>query len=110
MPPDVDVIVPVHNRWDLTRNCLEHLRSQTLPHNVFLVDNGSSDGTPRLARAMFSEVNVLELGTNRGFPEACNRGVSSGSAEVIVLLNNDVVCRPDFLQKLVAPVAAAAGR
>ena len=42
---------------------------------------------------------------NRGFAEACNRGVAAGSGEIVVLLNNDVDCHPDFLERLVAPLA-----
>jgi hypothetical protein len=41
---------------------------------------------------------------NRGFAEACNRGVAAGDAEIVVLLNNDVDCRPDFLERLLAPL------
>src|SRR5204862_5465776 len=32
-----------------------------------------------------------------------NRGVAAGGGELVVLLNNDVECRPDFLERLVAP-------
>jgi GT2 family glycosyltransferase len=38
-----------------------------------------------------------------GFSIACNRGVSAGDGEIVVLLNNDVACHPDFLERLVAP-------
>jgi N-acetylglucosaminyl-diphospho-decaprenol L-rhamnosyltransferase len=98
-----DVVVPVHNGWDLTKRCLDHLRLQTLPHNLVVCDNGSTDGTPEGLRASFSEAQIVELGANLGFPAACNRGVRAGRGEIIVLLNNDVVCRPDFLERLVAP-------
>ena len=40
------------------------------------------------------------------FAEACNRGVREGSGEIVVLLNNDVDCRPDWLERLVAPLEA----
>jgi N-acetylglucosaminyl-diphospho-decaprenol L-rhamnosyltransferase len=103
MTPLVDVIVPVYNRWDLTESCLAHLRSQTLAHSVIVCDNGSTDGTPDRVRAAFPGVKVLELRANLGFSRACNRGVQEGNGETIVLLNNDVDCRPDFLERLVAP-------
>ena len=104
MMPSVDVIMPVHNRWDLTQSCLEHLRSQTVPHVAIVCDNGSTDGTPQRVRESFPEVRVIELGTNVGFPAACNRGAQTGVGEVIVLLNNDVECRSDFLERLVEPL------
>jgi len=102
MPPSIDVVVPVCNRWELTESCLEHLGRQTVPHAVIVCDNGSVDGTPERVRDSFPAVRVVELGANLGFSVACNRGVRAGSAETIVLLNNDVECRPDFLERLVA--------
>jgi N-acetylglucosaminyl-diphospho-decaprenol L-rhamnosyltransferase len=102
--PSIDVIVPVHNRWDLTERCLTHLRAQTVPHTVIVCDNGSTDGTPGRLRAVFPEARVVELGANLGFPKACNRGVRAGNGETIVLLNNDVDCRADFLERVVAPL------
>jgi len=66
-------------------------------------DNGSKDGTPGRVRAAFPEVQVLEFGANLGFTTACNRGVRGADGEFLVLLNNDVDCRPDFLERLIAP-------
>jgi GT2 family glycosyltransferase len=99
----IDVVVPVSNGWELTESCLAHLRRQTRPHTVIVCDNGSTDGTPDRLRASFPEVHALELGANFGFAVACNRGVRAGGGEIVVLLNNDVDCRPDFLERLVAP-------
>jgi N-acetylglucosaminyl-diphospho-decaprenol L-rhamnosyltransferase len=101
--PSIDVVIPVHNGWDYTQSCLEHLRAQTLPHKTIVCDNGSTDGTSERVRTSFPEVDLLELGENRGFAIACNRGVRAGSGELVVLLNNDVDCRPEFLEALVEP-------
>jgi N-acetylglucosaminyl-diphospho-decaprenol L-rhamnosyltransferase len=100
----IDVVVPVYNGWHLTEGCLEHLRLQTLPHSVIVCDNGSSDGTVERLRISFPEVHLVELGTNLGFAAACNRGVRAGECEIVVLLNNDVECSPEFLERLVAPL------
>ena len=99
----IDVVIPTHNSWELTRSCLEHLGAQTVVHSVMVADNGSTDGTPERLRRMFPDVRVLELGANLGFPVACNRGAGAGTGEIIVLLNNDVDCRPDFLEHLIEP-------
>jgi GT2 family glycosyltransferase len=99
----IDVVIPTHNSWALTKICLEHLEAQTLVHSVVVVDNGSTDGTPERLRDLFPHVAVLELGANLGFPVACNRGARKGTGEIIVLLNNDAHCRPDFLEQLTAP-------
>jgi GT2 family glycosyltransferase len=101
----VDVVVPVFNRWELTRSCLAHLDSQTLPHTAVVVDNGSTDGTPERVRERFPNVRLVQLPQNSGFPAACNRGAREGTHEVIALVNNDVECPPDFLEHLVAPLS-----
>jgi N-acetylglucosaminyl-diphospho-decaprenol L-rhamnosyltransferase len=102
--PLVDVVVPVHNRWDLTESCLTHLRTQTVPHTVIVCDNGSTDGTSERVRASFPEVRVVRFEVNLGFPRACNQGVRAGTGDTVVLLNNDVDSRPDFLERLVEPL------
>jgi len=96
--------VPVYNGWHLTERCLEHLRLQTLSHTVIVCDNGSSDGTAKHLRTAFPEVQVVELGVNLGFAAACNRGVRAGKGDFVVLLNNDVECSAEFLNRLVAPL------
>jgi GT2 family glycosyltransferase len=76
---------------------------QTVPHTVTVTDNGSPDDTPGKTRASFPEVTVVEMGANLGFPIACNRGVASGTGEIVVLLNNDVEAEPQFLERLIRP-------
>jgi N-acetylglucosaminyl-diphospho-decaprenol L-rhamnosyltransferase len=101
--PAIDVVIPVHNRWELTESCLRHLQAQTVLNTVIVCDNDSTDGTPERLRNEFPEVRLVQLDRNLGFPAACNRGVEAGAGEIVVLLNNDVDCRPDFLERIVAP-------
>jgi N-acetylglucosaminyl-diphospho-decaprenol L-rhamnosyltransferase len=108
MTSSIDVVVVVYNRWDLTRSCLEHVRSQTVTHRVIVVDNGSTDNTRANLRSEFPDVEVIAIEENSAFAVACNKGVRAGSGEAVVLLNNDVDCRPDFLERLVAPLEADA--
>ena len=107
MTPSIDVVIPTRDGWDLTERCLGHLADQTVEHCVFVVDNGSKDGTPGRVRAAAPGATVIELGTNLGFAVACNRAGAAGKGDVIVLLNNDVEARPDFLERLVAPLEDA---
>jgi GT2 family glycosyltransferase len=100
----IDVVVPAFNRYELTRDCLAHLARQTAVHRTIVVDDGSSDETPALVRRDWPDVTVVELGANHGYTRAVNRGVRAGEGEYVVLLNNDVQLRPDFLEHLVAPL------
>jgi GT2 family glycosyltransferase len=106
MPPSIDVVIVAYGRYELTDSCLRHLREQTIDHRVILIDNGSTDDSRARVRAEWPEVQLECFEDNRGFAEACNHGVAAGSGEIVVLLNNDVDARPDFLEKLVAPLEA----
>ena len=103
----VDVVVPAFNGWELTRACLESLRRQTLAHAVVVADNASTDGTPVPGARVLSGGRRRRADENQGFAVACNRGARAGAGDVVVLLNNDVECPPDFLARIVAPLAAA---
>jgi N-acetylglucosaminyl-diphospho-decaprenol L-rhamnosyltransferase len=106
MSLSVDVVIVAYGRYELTDSCLRHLQEQTLPHQVILVDNGSTDDTRARVAAEWPEVHLESFDRNCGFAEACNRGVSAASGEIVVLLNNDVDVRPDFLERLLAPLEA----
>lgn len=100
----IDVIIPTFQGWELTKQCLTLLRAQTVSHEVIVVDNASDDGTAVNISSDFPEVRLIRLDRNAGFPIACNRGAKAGTGDVIVLLNNDVLPRPDFLEQLVRPL------
>ena len=104
MAPSIDVVVPVHGGWELTHRCLETLAAQTVHHRVYVVDNASPDDTARRVSGEWAGVDLVPMGGNRGYSAAVNAGTAAGDAEVVVVLNNDVECDPDFLQRLVAPL------
>src|SRR4051812_28652901 len=106
MALSIDVVVPVHGGWDLTRRCLETLAAQTAGHRVLVVDNASPDDTTRRVADDWPGVELVPMGGNRGYSAAVNAGTAAGSGEVVVVLNNDVECDPDFLERLVAPLEA----
>lgn len=101
---EIDVVIPSWNGRDLTLACLEQLAGQTVAVRTTVVDNGSSDGTADAVRERFPGVEVVELATNRGFGAAANAGVARGVAPFVVVVNNDVLCPPQFVERLVAPL------
>ena len=56
----IDIVIPVHNRKQYTRDCLHSLQKQTISsYRVIIVDDGSTDGTREMLRREFPEVIVL---------------------------------------------------
>lgn len=97
-------MIPTWDRLPLLRSCLDALRLQDLTHRVYVVDNGSLDGTAACLAADYPEVMVLGLPANLGFGRAVNLGIEAGDGELVVLLNNDTLAPPEFLAALVAPL------
>lgn len=103
--PQVALVVLSWNRWADTRECLESLRRVAYPAvAVYVVDNGSTDGSPAHVAREFPEVNLIPLPENRGFGGGMNAGIEAAlrdGAEFVQCLNNDLTVDPGFLEPLV---------
>ena len=99
----VDLIIATYNGHDLLRDCLEHLRAQTLDtFRLIVIDDGSSPPVAPLVRAAFPAALVLRSSRNRGLARGLNAGVAAGDSELVVLLNDDTRPQPDWLAELVS--------
>ena len=99
----VDVAIVAYRRYDLTHSCLEHLARQTVPPRITVCDNGCDEQTASRVAADFPDVQVVTLDRNMPYPIACNRAVGAGDREIVVMMNNDVDVRPDFIERLLVP-------
>jgi N-acetylglucosaminyl-diphospho-decaprenol L-rhamnosyltransferase len=107
---DSVVVIPTLNGRALLAEALEALHHQSAPPaDVFVVDNASTDGTADMVRADFPDVHLLRNETNLGFGRAINRAAFAASGDVLVLVNNDVVCDERFLERIAAPLAGERG-
>jgi hypothetical protein len=100
--PDASVIVATYQGRHHLEQLLPSLHEQSLPHELIVVDNGSTDGTEDFLRQRWPDARVVSFPENRGFGKAANAGVEAASSQTVVLLNNDTVCTPSFLERLVA--------
>lgn len=103
--PVVAIVVLNWNQRELTLQCLASLQAITYRNcRVIMVDNGSSDGTAEAVRSRFPAVTVLALRRNLGFAGGNNVGMRhalEGGAQMVLLLNNDTLVEPAFLDHLV---------
>ena len=79
---------------------LEAVRTDGRPHEVVVVDNGSTDGSVEYLQAQFPQVRLVALPENLGFAEGNNAGVRAARHDVIILLNNDMVVDAGFISPL----------
>jgi GT2 family glycosyltransferase len=104
--PSVTVLILNWNGRSILGDCLESLMAvEYSAYRVVLADNGSSDDSVAYVRAEFPAVTVVELGQNLGFSKGINEAIRrlSGEDDILVLLNNDVFVRPEWLGRLVDP-------
>ena len=104
---NVSIVIPVYNKWELTRNCLKSLAKTTDPAatEVIVVDNASSDPTPRaapfLGRQLFGDSFVfIRNEINRNFAGASNQGALQARGDWLVFLNNDTIPLSGWLRQL----------
>ncbi len=95
------VVIPTVNARALLLAALESLGRQTVPVDVVVVDNASVDGTAEAISERHPQVRVVRNERNLGFGAAINRAALELDGDVLVLVNNDVVCEPDFVERLV---------
>ena len=102
--------------WDgqaVLPDCLQSLAPQLSSERTLLVvDNGSSDASVSCVRRFCPDAAIIENGTNLGFSGGVNVGLRallrSSPPEVVVLLNQDTIVAPNWLEWLIKPFSAPA--
>jgi GT2 family glycosyltransferase len=97
------VVIPTLDGRERLLRTLESLERQTEPVSVVVVDNASTDGTADAVASSFPDVRVVRNERNLGFGAAVNRAALQLEGDLLVLVNNDVVCEPDFVARIAAP-------
>ncbi|MFN0277730.1 MAG: glycosyltransferase family 2 protein [Pyrinomonadaceae bacterium] len=101
------LVIPVHNRRETT---LQGLRSLSridksgLDVRIFVVDDGSTDGTSDAIRGKFPEVEIIQGDGTLHYAAGTNRGIETAlkwNPEFIVIMNDDAVFHEQFLQRLI---------
>lgn len=100
--PLVSIVTINYNQASVTHECLETLRDLTYePVEVLVVDNGSELGQADWLQEHHPEAQVVDHPTNDGFAGGNNVGIRRASGDMILLLNNDTLVPPGFLEPMV---------
>jgi len=100
------ILLPVHNRREVTRDFIDCLKAQTWQnYHLVLIDDGSTDGTEQLVRERVENLTVIRGNGNwwwagclqQGFNFLKKKGLSYG--DYVLIANDDVVFGKEFLAK-----------
>lgn len=98
-------IIVSYNFMPWMTQCLGSLRKSSVPVDVMVLDNASSDATVETIRTDYPEVKLVENGENLGFGRANNIGMLCAihqAYDAVLLLNQDAWIDADVLEQLVA--------
>lgn len=106
----ISVVIPNYNGGDLIKKNLPKVISslENYDFEIIIVDDGSSDNSASVIEDFKSEHKSLHLiknEKNKGFSPTINKGINSAKGEHIILLNNDVYPKNDFLKSALKDLA-----
>jgi GT2 family glycosyltransferase/glycosyltransferase involved in cell wall biosynthesis len=102
--PEISIIIATHNKLGYLFNCLQTIKicckSLEEKYEIIVVDDGSTD---EASRCLFEiqGIRLHRLDNNVGYLKANNAGARLAKGEYIVLLNNDTLVTPGWLDALI---------
>lgn len=97
------VIIVTWNGMKWLEKCIDALRKSTIPVEIVIVDNGSTDSTVSFIQANCPNAFIIQTGKNLGFGQANNLGIKhalNNGADFVYLLNQDAYVFPDMFERL----------
>lgn len=101
---DISVVIVNWNTRNLLLECIRSVYEtvQGIPFEIWVVDNGSTDGSQEAVKTAFPLVRLIENTQNRGFAAANNQALKQMTGRYALLLNSDAALTDEAAQKLLA--------
>lgn len=113
---DISVIIISYNVKEFLHQSLLSLQKTLsgFKSEIIVVDNASVDGSKRIIKKEFPDIQLIENDDNVGFARACNQGLEIAEGKYLLLLNPDTLLQEDTVPKMIKffedhPEAGAAG-
>lgn len=101
--PTILVIIVTYNAIRWAERCFYSLKDSTIIPDIFVVDNGSIDGTQQFIQQNYPEVHLFQSNKNLGFGKANNIGLQyaiDNNYDYVYLLNQDAWVMPDTIERM----------
>lgn len=103
------VIVPTVKAGGRLARLLDSLAPGGGGFQTIVVNNGSPDGAAEAVQRRFPAVDIVSLPRNEGFSRPVNIAARRAEGRALVLLNDDCVCEPSFVERVVEGLDPARG-
>lgn len=101
---DVSIIIVNYNTKEHLLKCLESAfrQSKENKYGIFVIDNGSTDGSAGEVQRLYPSVNLIRNERNNGFAKAVNQGLKIAvDSRYHLFLNSDVILFDEYLKRLI---------
>jgi glycosyltransferase involved in cell wall biosynthesis len=101
--PDVSIIIAAYNAEKYIERAIRSCINQTFPDNnyeILVIDDGSSDATPRICAEYSNYIKYHRSEENRGLPATINVGVRHACSRYVVRVDSDDYVHEDFVRTL----------
>jgi GT2 family glycosyltransferase/glycosyltransferase involved in cell wall biosynthesis len=96
----VTIVIPTRDGLELLREMLPPVLKQLKQGEIIVVDNGSSDSTAEFLAQNHPTIRVLTHAKPLSFAAAVNQGIQQALHTQTLLLNNDMIVEPGFIDAL----------
>ncbi len=98
----ISVIIPTYNRAACLARALDSVLAQShAPHEIIVVDDGSTDGTRAMVEALDGAIHYLHQ-DNQGVSAARNAGIRRATGQWLAFLDSDDEWLPEKLERQLA--------
>lgn len=108
MSEKIYILLPVHNRKEITRRFVACLKLQNFQNfHLVLIDDGSTDGTADMVRTEIHNLTVLTGDGNLWWAGSLQLGIDwlkrqkTSDHDIVLLSNDDITFDADFLKKAI---------
>ncbi len=99
--PEVSIVISVYNKFEYTLQCLESILNniKSVSYEVIVIDDCSHDETIFI-KNYANNIKIIRNQKNLGFLLSCNNAAKYAKGKYLVLLNNDTIVQPGWLESL----------
>jgi dolichol-phosphate mannosyltransferase len=104
LEPDVTAIVPALNEEDTLAEVIDRLLALPMSIEVVVVDDGSTDGTPRILASYGERIKIITNPRPGGKGNAIRQALAISTGKTVIIQDADLEYSPEEIPKLIEPI------